>query len=101
MIPSAGASELVIGQGVQVRIHAETGMSAGAISVPEEAVQSLDGRDVLFIRTKDGFRAQPVMVGQRSGGTAQIISGVKAGDKVATRNAFLVKAELTRGADEE
>lgn len=101
LTPSAGASALVIGQGVQVRIQTQAGTIAGNMSVPEEAVQSLNGRDVLFVRTNAGFRAQPVMVGVRSGGTAQILSGVKSGDRIATRNAFLIKAELRKGADEE
>lgn len=102
LTPSSGSSQLLVGQGVQVRIRARTagGTSVG-LSVPEEAVQTIDGRDVLFVRTKDGFRAQPVLVGTRSGGIAQIISGVGAGTPVATRNAFLLKAELSKGAEEE
>jgi len=100
LTPAAGASALVIGSGVQVRIR-DGGGAGGAMSVPEEAVQSLAGRDVLFLRTKDGFRAQPVTVAQRAGGTAVILSGVRPGDQVATRNAFLVKAELSKGAEEE
>ncbi len=77
------------------------GQASGGMTVPEEAVQTLDGRDVLFLRTADGFRAQPVLVGTRGGGNAQILSGAKPGDKVATRNAFLIKAELRKGSDEE
>lgn len=103
LTPSAGASSLTIGQGVQVRIRSRPSSAPGSanMTVPDEAVQSINGRDVLFVRTADGFRAQPVLVGTRSGGTAQILSGVKPGDKVATRNAFLVKAELNRGTEEE
>ena len=74
--------------------------AAAGLLIPEEAVQTIDGRDVLFVRTDQGFRAQPVLVGTRSGGVAQIVSGVKAGDRVATRNAFLVKAEAKKGGDE-
>ncbi|MDF0546355.1 efflux RND transporter periplasmic adaptor subunit [Sphingobium sp. H39-3-25] len=103
LTPAVGASSLIVGQGVQVRIRTRAGSTTGSASmtVPDEAVQSVNGRDVLFVRTTDGFRAQPVLVGTRSGGSAQILSGVKPGDKVATRNAFLVKAELNRGEDEE
>lgn len=87
---------LVVGEGVQVRLRTAVA-DAAALSVPEDAVQNLDGRDVLFVRTQEGFRPMPVLVGTRSGGSAQILSGVQAGEQVATRNAFLVKAEMNKG----
>ena len=92
--PSKPAGNLIVGEGVQARLHL-LGKGAGLV-VPEDAVQNVDGRDVLFVRTAEGFRPQPVLVGTRSGGVAQILSGVKAGDLVATRNAFLVKAETIK-----
>jgi cobalt-zinc-cadmium efflux system membrane fusion protein len=95
--PESSSSGLIIGEGVQVRLHAQGGSSDG-MSVPEEAVQNIDNHDVLFIRTAQGFVPQPVMIGTRSGGLAQIISGVKNGQQVATRNAFLIKAEMIKSA---
>ena len=95
----AAAGALVGGDGVQVRLHVKDG--GAGIVVPEDAVQNIEGRDVLFVRTADGFRARPVLVGARSGGAAQIVSGVAAGEQVATRNAFLVKADMIKKAEEE
>ncbi len=98
----APAPALVVGEGVQVRLHARAGQSdAVGLMVPEEAVQNLDGRDVLFVRTEQGFRPQPVLVGARSGGVAQVVSGVKLGEQVATRNAFLLKAEAKKAGGDE
>lgn len=95
----APAPTMVVGEGVQVRLHAHGGLTGGTgLMVPEDAVQNLDGRDVLFVRTEQGFRPQPVLIGSRSGGTAQVISGVKPGEQVATRNAFLLKAEAKKNA---
>ena len=91
--------ELIVGEGVQARLHVKNG--ASGLVVAEDAVQSVDGHDVLFVRTKDGFRVQRVLVGTRSGGVAQIISGISAGEMVATRNAFLVKADMIKSAKEE
>lgn len=101
LTPSAGASALVVGQGVQVRIGTRTAAARGGMTVPADAIQSLDGRDVLFVRTPDGFRPRPVLVGARSGGVAQILSGVRPGERIATRNAFLIKAELKKGTGED
>ena len=101
LTPDGVAPNLVIGEGVQVRLHVK-GKTFGltGLTVPEDAVQNLDGRDVLFVRTAQGFRPQPVLVGVRSGGVAQILSGVNAGDQVATRNAFLVKADMIKAKAE-
>jgi cobalt-zinc-cadmium efflux system membrane fusion protein len=65
--------------------------------VPEEAIQTVEGRDVVFVRTATGFTAAPVIVGQRSAGRAQITSGLRAGQTIAARNAFLLKAALGAG----
>lgn len=100
LTPQGAAHSLVVGEGAQVRLHAKSGTASGLV-VPEDAVQNIDGRDVLFVRTADGFRPQPVLVGARSGGVAQIVSGVQAGEQVATRNAFLVKADMIKENKEE
>lgn len=88
------------GEFVQVRITTGMGSSA-AVVVPEEAVQNIGGRDAVFVRTGQEFRVAPVTVAARSGGRASIVSGLKANDVIATRNAFLLKAELGKGAEEE
>jgi len=95
-LPSAG---LQPGQQLRARIvtRAPAGAGAagaGAVVVPDEAVQSLEGRDVVFLRTAQGFQARPVTVGRRSAGRAEIVAGLAPGQAVATRNAFLLKAEL-------
>lgn len=96
LTPSPSVQKLLVGEGPQVRLHSK-GIERG-LAVPEDAIQNIDGRDILFMRTKEGFRPQPVLVGNRSGGMAHIISGVLAGDLVATRNAFLIKADMIKNA---
>lgn len=88
------------GEYVRVRILPKTS-NASAIIVPDEAVQRIDGRDAVFLRTDGGFKVRPVKVSARSGDRAAIVSGLASGDRVATRNAFLLKAELGKGAEEE
>lgn len=93
---------LTQGQGLRVRISPRSGGdSGGRIVVPEDAVQSLNGHDVLFVRQPKGFRAVPVTLGQRGSGRVEILSGLTPGQQVATTNAFLLKAELAKGAGGE
>ena len=98
LTPLASNTALVVGEGVQVRLHLKNG--GNGLVVPEDAVQSIDGRDVLFVRTAEGFRPTRVLVGTRSGGVAEIVDGIKAGEQVATRNAFLIKADMIKAAKE-
>lgn len=96
-----GGGAVQPGLAVRVRLLPRVGGSSAAIVVPEEAVQSLAGRDVVFLRTATGFTARPVTTGQRSAGRIEIASGLSAGQTIATTNAFLLKAELAKSAGEE
>ncbi|QKO20557.1 efflux RND transporter periplasmic adaptor subunit [Rhodoferax sp. BAB1] len=101
LVPEGRSKELVIGEGVQVRLHTSAQGSDGFM-VPEDAIQRIAGRDAIFVQTAEGFTIVPVLVGVRSNGVAQIISGVKGDELVATRNAFLLKAEMIKlGGDKE
>lgn len=95
------AAALQPGETARVRITPRAAPASTAIAVPDEAVQSVEGRDAVFVRTDKGFRVQPVTVGQRSGGRAEVTAGLTSGQTVATRNAFLLKAELGKGQEEE
>jgi cobalt-zinc-cadmium efflux system membrane fusion protein len=88
------------GEFVQTFIMPKTAHGNGLV-VPDEAVQIVNGRDVLFVRRSDLFVVAPVVIGARSGGQALILSGITAGEHIATRNAFLLKAELGKGAEDE
>ncbi|ODU35139.1 efflux RND transporter periplasmic adaptor subunit [Sphingopyxis sp. SCN 67-31] len=98
--PTGGVSQMVPGQLIQARIFASGGAVSDGVMVPQDAVQTIGDRTVVFIRTKTGFRAQTVRVGSRSGGMVAIASGLKAGTPIATVNAFLLKAELEKESAE-
>ena len=101
LLKPATVAGLTPGAGLQARLLPKAAAGAAAtVVVPDEAVQSIDGRDVVFIRTAKGFEVRPVVVASRSGGRASIASGLVAGQTIATRNAFLLKAELQKGGDE-
>jgi cobalt-zinc-cadmium efflux system membrane fusion protein len=92
--PAAGSSLLAPGQLVRARIFASGGATRQGVMVPQEAIQTLGERTIVFVRTPQGFRAQTVRIGSRSGGLATVTSGLKAGTPIATTHAFLLKAEL-------
>ncbi len=95
-----GFGQLTPGQGLRVRIIPRNANISGSIGVPEEAVQSVEGSDVVFVKTAKGFQATKVTTGQRSAGRVEIVSGLKAGVSIATKGAFLLKAESGKGEAE-
>ena len=91
---SRGAPGLQPGAFLQARIRPSGEIDRDRIAVPEDAIQVVEGRDIVFVRTKTGFQARDVELGTRSAGQVTILSGLQEGWRIAVANAFLLKAEL-------
>ena len=81
----------------------EGSQSVAAAVLPEDAVQLLDGKPIVFLAKPDGkggatLTARRVEVGSRSSGRVAITSGLSNGDIVVTRGAFAVKGQLKKGS---
>lgn len=96
--PFGSPASLAQGQAVRVRIVPRGSVTGGAIVLPEEAVQQVEGREVVFVQAEGGFQAVPVTVGSRSGGRVEISEGLRPGLVVVTTGAFVLKSQL--GASE-
>ena len=77
--------------------------SMSAVVLPEDAVQFLNGRTVVFIARPDStggatFVPREVQAGSRAGATVAVTAGLRAGEMVVTQGAFTVKAELLKSA---
>jgi len=94
---AAGALPAV-GTVISARLASDT--DEGALTVPLDAVQTIEGVPSVFVFTGEGFRAVPVVTGAASGGSIEIVSGLDGDERIAGRNAFLLKAELGRGEAE-
>ena len=74
-----------------------TGGSREAVVAPLEALQNVDGEEVLFVPEGEySFRARRVRVGQHSDSVVEIVSGLQAGEKVVVAGAFRLKSELLK-----
>lgn len=64
-----------------------------ALVVPSDAVQTLDGRSVVFVKsTPSTFVVRTVERGRTAGALTEIVRGLKAGELIVTRGAFQVKS---------
>lgn len=68
------------------------------LAVPEDALQDLDGKKVVFVAEhEDEFVARPVEPGRTAGGMVEIVSGLKEGERYAATGAFILKSEIKKG----
>jgi cobalt-zinc-cadmium efflux system membrane fusion protein len=72
-----------------------------SVAVPATAVQSVNGRKVVFVRTSEGFEKRDVVLGLRDDGMVEVTSGLAAGETIASSNTFPLKAELSKPGVED
>lgn len=68
-----------------------------AVVVPGEAVQTVGGQSLVFVRSGDLlFAVRHVTVAQRRGAQTVVREGLKAGEEIVTTGAFLLKTETLK-----
>jgi len=83
------------GMFAQVRLLLDTGQTA--LAVPAEAVLEDEGRSFVFVRhDPEYFVRRPVSRGRSAGGWVEITRGLRGGETVVTRGAFLLKSDVLR-----
>ncbi|MEN1833587.1 efflux RND transporter periplasmic adaptor subunit [Pseudomonas lijiangensis] len=81
---------------VAVAAHA----SEVAVSIPEEAIQTIEDKPSVFVRTPQGFQVQPVTLGRSDSGYVEVLKGLAVNTQVATAGSFVLKSELGKGSAE-
>ncbi|MBY0380687.1 MAG: efflux RND transporter periplasmic adaptor subunit [Xanthobacteraceae bacterium] len=70
------------------------------LAVPKSALQKIKNEPVVFARNGGGFEPRSVVIGREDRYNAEILSGLARGDKIATTNTFILKADLGKGEAE-
>ncbi len=72
------------------------------VIVPSDAVQQMDGQDVVFVRTApDRFAVRPVQTAATRNGNTPILQGLHEGEPVVVRGSFILKSQLLRATLEQ
>jgi len=71
--------------------------TTSVLAVPSSSIQQIEGRPVIFVRTSEAeFQKREVQTGIESQGYTEIRSGLKAGERVASRGSFVLKTAFLR-----
>lgn len=76
----------------------EVGAKEVAVLVPLSALQEIEGRTCVFVLTPEGFVPRPVRVGRRDERAAEVVAGLRPGERYAASGAFALKSELLKAS---
>ena len=87
--------------GMFVSAEIETGAGEEALLLPETAIQRQGNELIIFIEEEPGhFERREIRVGKASMGLVPIFEGLKEGESVVTRGAFVLASELAKSGFE-
>lgn len=74
---------------------------AGVLAVPESAVQTIEGKPVVFVpfaAKPNTFLKRPVTLGEAVGGMFPVLHGLREGETIVVAATFILKAELGKSS---
>lgn len=86
--------------GLFVDVDVVTGSAEVPVAVEKEALQVLNGTQVVFQRSGQSFMPVPVTVGRSDGKLVEITSGLRKDARYAAAHSFTIKAEQGKGTAE-
>lgn len=107
MLASTNNAEGLLKIGMFVRIVLDTSAEVKALAVPSSAVEEIEGKTGVFLPVTDDkneghtFAFRAVKLGRESGDRQVINSGLKPGESVVFKGAFVLKSELILQSDTE
>ena len=86
--------------GLFVAVQVATDTYSAAVTVPVEAIQTVEDKPSLFVRTAEGFATRHVELGVSENGFVEVRQGLEAGAQVAAVGSFVLKSELGKASAE-
>lgn len=75
--------------------------STAVLAVPESAIQTIEGKPVVFVPftdKPDTFLKRPVTVGESVGGMLPVLYGLREGEPIVVAASFILKAQLGKSS---
>ncbi|MGB3392506.1 MAG: efflux RND transporter periplasmic adaptor subunit [Stenotrophomonas sp.] len=80
--------------GAAVTARIVVAMQPAGKVVPLSALQTLEGRDVVFVRDGETYTARPVTLGARDASRVEVEAGLEPGEHVVVEQSYVVKADI-------
>lgn len=68
------------------------------LMVDNRALQSVQGRQVVFIQVENSYEPRPLGLGLSDGNFTEVLEGLNIGDQYVVENSYLIKADLEKSA---
>lgn len=77
-------------------VNAEITLSetAAPLVIHSEAVQLVEGQNVVFVQDEDGFEPRTVTLGHTDGESIEVLAGLDADETYVSKNSFVLKSEM-------
>ncbi len=83
----------ILKPGMFVNLEVKTG-GRKALMIPKTAVQDIEGKKVVFVRTDEGFEPREIKVLRELDGYYVVLEGLKEGEEVAVSGTVFLKTKL-------
>jgi cobalt-zinc-cadmium efflux system membrane fusion protein len=87
--------------GAAVRVRVSVSEGTVALAVPIDAIQTLRGQEVVFVREGENYEARPVKLGRRDARFAEVLDGIALGDDIVVEQSYLIKADIEKSSVED
>jgi cobalt-zinc-cadmium efflux system membrane fusion protein len=88
--------------GMAVQGGAVVSEQSAGLMVRNTALQTMDGKTVLFVQKGDTYEARTLKLGRSDGTNTEVLEGLNAGESYVVKNSFVVKADIEKsGADHD
>lgn len=86
--------------GLFVNVEIASGEVDAPVVVNADAIQTVENKTAVFVRSDLGFNVIPVEVGRTDGKNVEIVKGLQAGAQYASKGSFVLKSELGKASAE-
>lgn len=77
-----------------------TGTQEAGLVIPKVAIQTVEGKPTVFVKTAKGFERRVITPGKSDAQQTEVSEGLEVGEEIAVGNTFILKAEAGKAEAE-
>lgn len=93
-------SEGTLSPGLMIEAQVETANFQVSLAILVDAVQTLEGRQGVFVKNGEEYIFTPLTLGRRDDSHYEVLDGLDAGDEYVSVNSYLIKADIEKSEAE-